>query len=52
MALDDFSHIIKFYRAFVTAADYGKLCAVSRSLDMTEILEETNILPFDIRLEL
>lgn len=49
MALDDFSHIIKFYRVFITAADYDRLCAVARSLDMIEILEETNILPFVIR---
>ncbi|MFJ9641429.1 hypothetical protein [Streptomyces sp. NPDC101178] len=49
MALDDFSHIVKFYRVYITAADYDKLCAVARSLDMIEILEETNIIPFVIR---
>ncbi|MFF6904626.1 hypothetical protein ACFY9Q_01625 [Streptomyces sp. NPDC012389] len=46
MALDDFSHIVKFYRVFITAAEYGKVHSAARGLDMVEILEETNILPF------
>lgn len=46
MALDDFSHIIKFFRVSITAAEYEKVRAAAQGLDMVDILEETDILPF------
>ncbi|MEU1091569.1 hypothetical protein ACFYPN_33555 [Streptomyces sp. NPDC005576] len=46
MALDDFSHIIKFFRVFIAVAEYEKLRVAAQSLDMVDILEETDILSF------